>query len=56
MKMLIFNKMRKGMSYQKARKQLSSEIEKIIENSKTKKKKSGGTFKEKFAKLKNEKK
>jgi hypothetical protein len=52
MKMLIFNKVKRGMSYDQAKKELEKEIKTCIENSKTKKK-DNPNFKEEFDKLRN---
>lgn len=50
--MLIFNKVKRGMSYDQAKKELEKEIKTCIENSKTEKSEKP-TFKEEFDKLKN---
>lgn len=50
MKILIFNKVKRGMTYDQACKELEGEISECIKNSKTKKEKP--SFKEEFEKLK----
>jgi F0F1-type ATP synthase membrane subunit b/b' len=60
MKMLVYNKVKQGRSYDQACKQLKKEIDAIIKNSKIKhegeKKAVKDEFKEEFEKLKNGKK
>lgn len=55
MKILIFNKMKSGLSYDQAYKELSGEINQCIENSKETKK-DAPDFKKEFHKLTHEKK
>jgi len=54
MKILIFKKVKQGMSYEAAKKQLGKEIEKCIKNSKKAEKKPEKSFKQKFMEDKNE--
>jgi len=53
MKILIYNKMKKGLSYEEARKEVSKEIEELLLNSnkKTPKRDKNEIFKEEFEKL-----
>ena len=55
MKILIFNKVKRGMSYDQACAELKKEISQCIENSKTEKKEKP-SFKDEFDKLRNGKK
>jgi len=52
MKMLVFNKVKRGMNYDQACKELEKEISECIENSKAKKDEKP-SFKEEFEKLRN---
>lgn len=52
MKILIFNKVKRGMSYDQACKEVEKEISELIENSR-KPKKEKPSFKEEFNKLRN---
>ena len=52
MKILVYNKVKRGMNYDQAYKELEKEIKQCIKNSKTEKKKDPN-FKEEFEKLRN---
>jgi hypothetical protein len=54
MKMLIYNKVKRGIPYDQAKAELKQEIEQIINNSR-KPSENKGDFNEEFAKPKNEK-
>lgn len=60
MRILIYKKVKRGLSYEEARKQVQKEIDTLLKNNKKmrekeKKKDKGKTFKEEFAKLQNAK-
>ncbi len=58
MRILIYNKVKKGLSYEEAKREVQKEIEHLLKNNKKmrekeKKKDKRKTFKEEFAKLQN---